>query len=73
MVNELNNTISEAIGKLEKTVAIIKYLKFSIQDGMVNISDEAQKKQVLEALDKFTDIQKSNFKFIQAIEMLDRI
>ena len=70
MVNELNNTISEAIGKLEKTVAIIEYLKFSIQDGMVNISDEAQKKQVLEALDKFTDIQKSNFKFIQAIEML---
>ncbi len=70
MVNELNNTISEAIGKLEKIVAIIEYLKFSIQDGMVNISDEAQKKQVLEALDKFTDIQKSNFKFIQAIEML---
>ena len=70
MVNELNNTISEAIGKLEKTVAIIEYLKFSIQDGMVNISDEDQKKQVLGALDKYTDIQKLNFKYIQAIEKL---
>ena len=70
MVNELNNTISEAIGKLEKIVAIIESLKFSIQDGMDNISDETQNKKVLEALDKFTDIQKSNFKLIQAIGML---
>ena len=70
MVNELNNTISEAVGKLEKIVAIIESLKFSIQDGMDNISDETQNKKVLEALDKFTDIQKSNFKLIQAIGML---
>ena len=71
MINDLNNATSEIIGKIEKLIAIVEHLKIYIQDGLVNISDENQKKQVLDALEKFTDIQRTNFKIIQASEKLE--
>ena len=71
MINDLNNATSEIIGKIEKLIAIVEHLKIYIQDGLVNISDENQKKQVLDALEKFTDIQRTNFKLIQASEKLE--
>ena len=70
MVNEFSNTISEVIGNIEKLIAITEHLKISIQDGMDNISDENQKKQVRDALETFTNFQRSNFKIIQATEKL---
>jgi len=68
MYNGYVDAVGGLLGKCESLVSKIEYLKISLEDGLGNISDEEQKKQIIDVIDSLTSFQKNYFKIIQAVE-----
>ena len=72
MVNKYSETVSDAIGNIERLIAIVENLKLLTQDGFDSILDDNQKREVQDILDDLTRFQKADFKLIQVFEDRDK-